>query len=323
MSYDVIIIGSGAAGLSSGLYAGRYLMKALVIGKEFGGETARAGTIWNYPGAANVDGYELMKIMREQGKSVGTEFIDGEVSSIENLDGCFRVYVKEKIFDTNTIIFASGSARRRLGLTDEERLTSKGVHYCVTCDGPLYTGKRIAMVGGGDASVKSAITMGTYASHIYVIVRGDNFSAEPVNVEALKALGDKVTILFGTEVRGLVGKDHLEKIILSKPHHDSPELSLDGLFIEIGATPNAILPKSLGVHLDEKGYVAVDNDMKTNVPGVFAAGDATNHFGFFKQDITAAAMGAVAATSAYQHRKLRGDLCEVHWRPEVTTTTPL
>lgn len=319
MTYDVIIVGSGAAGLSAGLYAGRYLMKALVIGKEFGGETARAGTIWNYPGAANIDGYELMKTMREQGKGVGVEFMDGEVSSIENIDGCFRVYVKDKIFDANTIIFASGSERRRLGLADEDRLTGKGVHYCVTCDGPLYGGKKVAVVGGGDGSVKSAVNIGTYASHIYVIARSDAFTAEPVNVEALRALGDKVTILFGTEVKGLLGGDHLEKIILSKPHQDSTELALDGLFIEIGAIPNITLPKSLGVHLDEKGYVSVDNDMKTNVPGVFAAGDTTNHFGFFKQDITAAAMGAVAATSAYQHRKLRGNLCEVHWKPEGTT----
>jgi thioredoxin reductase (NADPH) len=315
MVYDVLIIGSGAAGLSAGLYAGRYLMRVLVIGKDFGGETSMAGVIWNYPGAKDVDGYELMKIMRDQGKQVGVEYLDGTVTSIENQDGCFRVFSGEKRFDANTVIFAMGTERRRLGLNKEKELTSHGVHFCATCDGALYVDKTVAVAGGGDGAVKAAVLLGTYASKIYVFVRGSAFSAEPKNVEELKQLGDKVKIFFETQIEGLVGTDKLEKILLSKEIDGQKELILDGLFVEIGTTPNVALAQSVGVLLDDKGYIAVDNKMATNVPGLFAAGDTTNHFGSFKQDITAAAMGAVAATSAYHYRKVRGNICELHARP--------
>ena len=315
MIYDVVIIGSGAAGLSAGLYAGRYLMKTLVIGKDFGGETSNAGIIWNYPGAKDVDGYELMKIMRDQGKQVGVEYLDGAVTNIENQDGCFRVFSGGKKFEANTVIFAMGTERRRLGLNKEKELTSHGVHFCATCDGALYLGKTVAIAGGGDGAVKAAVLLGTYASKIYIFVRGSAFSAEPKNVEELKSLGDKVKVFFETKIEGLEGKDKLEKILLSKEVEGQKELILDGLFVEIGTTPNVVLAQSVGVLLDDKGYIAVDNKMATNVPGIFAAGDTTSHFGSFKQDITAAAMGAVAATSAYHYRKIRGNVCELHARP--------
>lgn len=319
MVYDAVVVGSGAAGLSAGLYAGRYLMRTLVIGKDFGGETSNAGVIWNYPGAKGVDGYELMKIMREQGREVGVEYLDGAVTSIENTDGCFRVFVKDKNFFANTVIFAMGTERRRLGLTKEKELTGKGVHFCATCDGALYLDKTVAVVGAGDGAVKAAALLGTYASKIYVFARGGAFSAEPKNVEELKQLGDKVKIFFETEVLGLEGTEKLEKIILSKEVEGKKELVLDGLFVEIGTTPNAALAQSVGVLLDEKGYIAINNKMATNVPGLFAAGDTTNFFGGFKQDITAAAMGAVAATSAYHYRKIRGNVCELHARPAAQT----
>jgi thioredoxin reductase (NADPH) len=315
MVFDVVIIGSGAAGLSAGLYAGRYLLKVLVIGKEFGGETSNAGIIWNYPGAKDVDGYELMKIMREQGKAVGVEYLDGAVTSIENQDGCFKIFAGEKRFEANAVIFAMGTVRRRLGLTHEKELTSKGVHFCATCDGALYMGKTVAVVGGGDAAIKAVALLGTYASKIFVLVRGSTLSAEPKNVEEVKALGDKVEILFDTRVEGLVGESKLEKVMIRKGAALPEELVLDGLFVEIGTTPNVVLAQSVGVILDDKGYIAVDNKMATNVPGLFAAGDTTSHFGSFKQDITAAAMGAVAATSAYNYRKVRGNVCELHSRP--------
>ena len=304
MPYDVIIVGSGAAGLSAGIYAGRYLMKTLVIRGNFGGETATAGQIWNYPGAPGMDGYDLMKNFEKQAKDAGAEVIDGKVTGATKDGHCYNVTVGEKTYHAKTLIFAQGAERRHLGLPNEENLTSKGVHYCVTCDGPVYTGKTIAMVGGGDASIKGIIDLAKYAEKIYFIVRTPALTRpEPVNLEDFGKLGDKVETLFETEVEELVGESKLEKIVLSKEFKGSNELVVDGVFVEIGARPDVVVPISLGVILDKLGYIGVNNLMETNVPGIFAAGDTVNHFGPFKQTITASALGAVAATSAYNYVK--------------------
>ncbi len=320
MIYDLVIVGSGAAGLSAGIYAGRYKMKVLLVNGEFGGESATGGVFYNYPGTGPIDGYELMKKMKEQAKDVGVEFVDGKVSDIKRDGHCFSISVLEGVklvqdYFARTIILANGAERRRLGLPNEKELSNKGVHYCVTCDGPVYVDKVIAMVGGGDAAVKGVNLSAQYAKKIYVLVRGDEIKAEPINYDEMKKLGDKVEILFNTEVSELVGKEKLEKLIISKPYNGSNELSIDGVFVEIGALPNTILAKSLGVVCDERGYILVDGLMKTNIDGVFAAGDTVNFFGGFKQAITAAAMGSVAATSAYQDNKIHGELCSIHWIP--------
>ena len=312
---DLIIVGSGAAGLAAALYAGRYKMGTLVIGKEFGGETAKAGLIENYSGVEAIEGFSLMAIMKKQAESLGVEILDAEASAVSRRGHCFQVSAAGQAYQANTIILAAGAERRRLGLTNEQALTGRGVHYCVTCDGPVYNGKTIALAGGGDASVKGAIFAAEYVKKIFLLVRGKQILAEPINLERLKALGNKIEVLTETEVKEIIGRKKFEKIRLSKPYQGSEELKVDGLFIEIGAIPNVKLAQDLGVALDERGYIKVDNLMRTNVDGVFAAGDAVNHFGAFKQVITAAAMGAVAATSAYNDHKNHGELCDLHAVP--------
>lgn len=318
MQYDLIIIGSGAAGLGAALYSGRYRMHVLVLGKEFGGETAKAGTIENYPGVPAIDGYELMSVMKKQATALNVEFVSDQANDIARQEHCFEVMARKTTYQTHAIIFATGAERRRLGLPNEKELTGKGVHYCVTCDGPVYGGKIIAMVGGGDASVKGAVLAAEYVAKLYLLVRGKEVTAEPINMEKLKALAGKIEVVYETTVEKIVGEQKLEKIILSKPHNGSQELVVDGLFVEIGATPNVELAQKLDVTLDERGHIKVDNLMQTNIDGVFAAGDAVNHFGAFKQDITAAAMGAVAATSAYNDRKVHGEICELHAMPPMS-----
>lgn len=314
--YDVIIIGSGAAGLSAGLYSGRYRIKTLIISKEFGGETSLAGKIENYPGFKANDGFELMNIMQEQNKSVGTEFLEAEVKKIEKQGHCFVITTNSVTVEAKSIVFATGTRRKKLGLPNEKELIGRGVHYCITCDGPVYAGKTIVLVGGGDASVKGANLASEYTRKIFFLTREKEITAEPINIEQMKKIGDKIEILYETEVKEIIPADMgLEKLIISKPYNGSNEIQAQGLFIEIGAEPNVELAKSIGVGLDEKGYIKVDNAMKTNLDGVFAAGDITNYFGRFKQDIIAAAMGAVAATSAYDDIKLHGDLCPYHARP--------
>lgn len=317
INYDIVIIGSGAAGLGTAVYAGRYRMKVLVVSKEFGGETASGGRIENYPGVPSIDGYELMNLMKKQAKDLGVQFADAQVTSITKQNHCFEVKVEKVTYQTHEIVFATGAERRRLGLPNEKDLTGKGVHYCVTCDGPVYSGKTIALAGGGDASVKGAVLASEFVNKVYLLVRGKEVTAEPINLDRMKKLGDKIEVVFETEVKEIVGTNRLEKIVLSKPLNDSTELVVDGLFIEIGAVPNVELATSLGVELDDHGYIKVDNMMKTNIDGIFAAGDTVNHFGSFKQDITAAAMGAVAATSAYNDHKVHGELCPWHARPAM------
>lgn len=306
MEYDLVIVGSGAAGLSAALYARRYNMNTLVFEGEFGGETATAGKIENYPGIMSIDGYDLMKAMKEQGKVLGVRFVGERVQKIGRKDTHFLITGEQEAVEAKTIILAIGSKRRHLGLPKEDELTSRGVHYCVTCDGPIFQGKTVAMIGGGDSSVKGVNFLGEYAQKIYFIVRGKDIVAEPINLGQMKKLGDKVEMLLETEVKELVGDTRLEKIVLSKPYKGSAELVLDGMFVEIGYDPDQTFVQQLGLQTDEGGYTKVDNMMRTNIPGVFGAGDSTNHFGRFKQDITAAALGAVAATSAYEYNKTYG-----------------
>ncbi|MBI2630936.1 FAD-dependent oxidoreductase [Candidatus Nomurabacteria bacterium] len=319
MIYDLIIIGSGAAGFGAAVYGGRYRMNVLVIGKEFGGETAKAGNIENYPGFLSVDGFELMDAMKKQAENLKVETLDAEVTEIAREEHCFEVKANNTTYQTHEIIFAVGAERRRLNLPNEKELTGKGVHYCVTCDGPVYSGKTIALAGGGDASIKGAVLAAEYVNKVFLIVRGKEVAAEPINLERMKNLGDKIEVLLETEVKEIIGKQKLEKLLLSKPFKGSDKLVVDGLFVEIGAIPNVELAKSLDVELDERGYIKVDNMMQTNIDGIFAAGDAVNHFGSFKQDITAAAMGAVAATSAYNDHKVHGELCPFHAQPTMAS----
>ena len=302
--YDLIIIGSGPAGLSAGIYAGRYRLKTLIIGKTLGGQASVAGEIWNYPGVKGKNGYEIAKIMREQAGDSGVEIVSGEVADARKIDGGFEVILKGKKITSRMVILATGGERRKLGLPNEEELLGKGVHYCATCDAPLYEGKTIAFVGGGNASVKGAIMAAEYAKKIYMIVREKEFMAEPALVEELNKRGKKIETLFESEVGEIVGAGELEKVILKNGHGKNQELELDGLFIEIGMKPNSEIAQKLGVEVEKSGHVVVDNYMKTNIDGVFAAGDMVSGFKDFAQIVIATATGSLAGFSAYKYSKI-------------------
>ena len=295
---DVIIIGSGMSGLSAALYTTRYELSTLVVGAELGGATSTAWTIENYPGYKAIDGYDLIIKVKEQVEALGAKLQNDKIVKIAKANPGFELVGESgEVYQAKAIIFAHGAARRKLNLPKEDDFSQgKGVHYCTTCDGPLYKGKTIAIVGSSDAAVKGALLAVQYATKIVMIVRGEGLHPEPINLERLKPfLGEKVEVLPNSAVKEILGDSRLTGVKLA----NGQELTLDGLFVEIGAVPEMELVYSLGVKLDAHGYVAVNNMMETNVPGVYAAGDATNFFGHFKQDITAAAMGAVAATSAF------------------------
>lgn len=302
---DVFVVGSGMAGLSAALYCARYDLSTLVVGAELGGATSTAWTVENYPGFKTIDGYDLMMKVNEQVEALGAKIVTDKIKEIGKTESSFRLIGESgEIYKASSLIFAHGAARRKLRLPKEDDFSQgKGVHYCTTCDGPLYKGKTIAIVGSGDAAVKGALLAVQYADKIYMVVRGETLHPEPINYERVKPyIGKKVELIIKAEVKELLGGDRLSGVKLTS----GQELKLDGLFVEIGAVPEMTLVESLGVKLDQYGYITVGNMMETNVPGVYAAGDATNFFGHFKQDVTAAAMGAVAATSAFHFLQKTG-----------------
>lgn len=315
MTYDVIILGGGAAGYSAAIYSRRYLLKtALIQGQMPGGETATAGVVENYPGFTSIDGFELMQKFAEHAQANQAEFITGFVTEIKQRGHCFELLLAGgKKLSSKSIIFALGSEHRQLGLWNETALKGHGVNYCVTCDGPLYKGKRVVLVGGGDSSVKGAALLADYAKQVWLVTREKKLRAEPVNLKRLLAKKN-VKLVYETTIKQLVGNTKLEAVELSRAVDGQTTLNVDGIFVEIGLIPRNELPKSLGVKTDKRGDVIVDETMHTNVDGIFACGDLTNAGGGFKQIVTAAAQGALAATSAYQDLGEHGTqlVCELH-----------
>ena len=310
--YDVVVVGQGAAAFAAALYAARYQIKTLVVGETFGGETATGGLIENYPGYVGIDGGELMLNMKEQVTKYGVRVVDELVETIARNGDCFDVTTSEDTYQGTAVILAVGRERRKLGLPHEDQWTGRGVSFCAICDAPLYRGKVAAVVGGGDAAAKGAVLLGKYATKVYVIYRGQRFTRpEPVNLQKLRE-SPNVEPIFGTNVVELRGVDGLDGVVLDQQYNGSLELNLDGLFLEIGADPRVELAQELGVELNERNEIKVDREMRTNVHGVFAAGDVSDASGDLKQTITAACQGAVAATTAYAHVSAHPNICAPH-----------
>ena len=313
VQYDVAIVGQGAAAFAASMYAARYQMRPVVIGETFGGETATGGLIENYPGYPAIDGFELMMRFREQADRNQVPVIDDRVETVARRAHCFDLTTASgERYRASTVILAVGRERRKLGIEHEEEWTGKGVSYCSTCDAPLHRGNAVAVVGGGDAAVKGAVLLSKYARKVYVVYRGAAFTRpEPLNVRLLDER-ENVERVFGANVIELRGGDGLASIVLDREHDGSSELEVDGIFIEIGADPRSELAGQLGVELNEKGEIVVDEAMRTSVHGVFAAGDITNAAGELKQTITAAAQGALAASAAYADVSEHPNACGVH-----------
>ena len=312
-NHDVLIIGQGASAYTAALYAARYQIRPILFGAVFGGETATGGLIENYPGFAEIDGYELMMKFREQAEKYEVPIVDEDVAKIERLEDCFQATTTEGgVYTGVSVILGVGRERRRLGLEHESEWTGKGVSFCSTCDAPLHRGNAVGVVGGGDAAVKGAVLLGKYADQVYLMYRGDRFTRpEAVNVQQMEAQAN-VQSLFNTNVIELTGADGLEGVVLDREYQGRRDLKLDGIFIEIGADPRAELPRQLGVALNDLEEVIVDKRGATNVDGVFAAGDLTDASGDLKQTITASAQGAVAATSAYEFVSTHPNRCGIH-----------
>ncbi len=300
--FDVIIIGLGAAGYTAAIYSARYKLKTLIVGGEEGGMGNTAAEVGNWPGIIEIRGPDLMENFMKHAKSF--EEVTHKVARVEKIEKTksgFTVHFQsgEKA-EGKTVILATGSNKKHLGIPGENELSGKGVTYCATCDAFFYRHKTVAVIGGGDSAVEGAAIAAQVAKRVYLIHRRDSFKAEPYWVEKVKSK-DNVTFVLQNSVKEVLGKERVSGVKLEKPFEGKDTIDLDGVFIEIGSTPATSLAEGVGAAIDEKGYLKVDASMATTVPGFFGAGDVTNASNYFAQFVTAAGEAAVAANSAFNY----------------------
>lgn len=301
---DLVIIGAGPAGLSASVYASRFGIKHALIGMAPGGLISESHKVDNYLGVEGLSGFELAQKMLAHAKKYSPEIIMGEVSAIKKREEqLFEISVpNQKIVSTRTLVLATGTKRRQLNIPGEKELLGQGVSYCATCDGFFYKNKKVAVVGGGNSAVSAAIHLAQIASQVFLIYRKAELPAEEY-WKKLLVENKKVEVIYNTNVLEVVGQAKVEKIKLDKELNSQKELLLDGLFIEVGSDPDWDFARELGLEADEGGYIKINAEGATNVEGVWAAGDITTGSNKFRQAITAAAEGAIAARSAFNYLK--------------------
>ncbi len=368
MVYDLIILGTGASGLTASIYSSRYKLNHLVFGEKPGGQIVDAHLIENYPGFKSITGAELAEKFFDHAKGYGVEIIGEAIGQIRKVDVSgslegatsvseagtshaeeliYEVATKSgKSYQAKTLILAMGARHRALNVPGEDVFLGRGVSYCATCDAPLYKGKTVAVVGGGDSALTAALLLAEYAVKVYLIHRGAEYRGEPVWVEKLRAKGNVVEVL-GNEIVKIIGKSELntlkdatsvseagtfrEKdsnktvgaarpprtpgaagvvgaVELKNEFHGNKTITVDGVFVEVGLIPAASLVNALGVTVVPDGSVQITADGRTNVPGIFGAGDLCRipDTVALRQIITSAAQGALAAASAYQYLHKKG-----------------
>lgn len=303
-SYDLVIVGAGPAGLTASIYASRYQLKNLVIGKTPGGTMNWAHRVENYPGFQTIPGVELGKKMADQVKALGAKILAENVVGIEKEGVGFKVATESsQAFKARGLIVATGTERKKLNIPGEEKYLGRGVSYCTTCDMPLFKDKTVVVVGGSDSACTGAIHAAGFARQVYLTYRKDKLRAEPVWVEEV-AKDPKIKVIYNTNLTEIFGDERkVTGVKLDQAYQGKNELATDGVFIEIGGVPLTNLLKKLGVDLDEKGYVKVGPEMGTNLAGLFAAGDIANVFGELQQITIATSEGSVAAASAFKYLK--------------------
>ncbi|MGD9275567.1 MAG: FAD-dependent oxidoreductase [Candidatus Pacearchaeota archaeon] len=290
--YDLIIIGAGPAALTAAVYAARYKLNVLVLGRVPGGLINEAHKVCNFPTYEGIKGFELGQKMVAQVKAMGVLINNEEVIEIKKNEN-FKIKTKANEHFSKKIILAIGTKRRMLDVKGERDFFGRGVSYCATCDGAFYKDKKVGVVGGGNSALTAALLLSEYATEVYLIYRKDKFTkAEPAWIEQVEK-NKKIKPVFNSNVVEIFGSKGVEGVKLD----NNEEIKLDGVFIEIGSVPDEKLLKPLGLELDG-GYVVVNKNHETNVKGVFVAGDITNNP--LKQVVTACAEGAIAAKTAYE-----------------------
>ncbi|MCM1246765.1 MAG: FAD-dependent oxidoreductase [Roseburia sp.] len=294
--YDIIIVGAGTAGLTAAVYGARSGKKVLVLeGRQPGGQIVNSPRVENYPGIKFISGFEFIRGLKEQAEAMGAEFCDSAAEQIIDRGVKKEVRTGEKNLEGRTVILAGGTAYRKLGLENEERLTGNGVSYCAVCDGAFYRGKDAAVVGGGNTALEDALFLADHCRNVFVIHRRDHFRGESHLVNSLQAR-ENVEFVMESVVTSLRGEDRLESVIIRNTTTGVvSEKKIDGLFVAVGQKPDNERFADV-VKLDESGYIQADETCETGTPGIFAAGDCRTKR--VRQLVTAAADGAAAALAA-------------------------
>lgn len=299
--YDLIIMGSGPAGLAAALYAGRAELDTIIIEKApmSGGQIINTYEVDNYPGIPGISGFELGMKFREHCDRMDMKFITGEVVDFKDEDGIKHITLEDgTVYKSKTAIIATGANPRKLGLEGETRLSGMGVSYCATCDGAFFRNKVTAVVGGGDVAVEDAIFLARLCKKVYIIHRRHEFRAAKSYINKLLSL-ENVEILWDSVVEEINGKDQVEKIsVKNLKTEENAELAIDGIFIAVGNIPNSEVYKT-SVQADSAGYLIAGENCETNIAGVFAAGDVRTKE--LRQIITAASDGAVSITGVEKY----------------------
>lgn len=305
--YDLIIVGAGPAGLTAGLYAGRATLDTLILeGNSVGGQVTTTSVVYNYPGVAEVDGTELMNKMQKQVADFGVEIKHAEVAKYDDLTADVKTVTDAngQQYQARSIIISGGANPKKVGFPGEEKFRGRGVAYCSTCDGELFTGLQIFVIGGGYAAAEEADYLSRYGKHVTVLVRGDHFTCPPLI--ASRALDNpKVSVKYNTEVESVSGDDYLTEATLvnnktgeKTVYHLNDGDQTFGVFIYIGTQPATKNLEGV-IKLNQQGYIITDSQRQTNIPGVFAAGDIIEKS--LRQIVTATADGAEAATAAEKY----------------------
>ncbi len=297
--YDLVIIGSGPAGLSAAIYARRARLHALVLEKEMisGGQVLTTEEVDNYPGLPGMNGFALGTKFREHADALGAVFAEDEVVKISRTKDVIEVEGREKSYKTKTVIIATGAMHRKLGVFGEEELAGMGVSYCATCDGAFFRKKTVAVVGGGDVAIEDAVFLSRMCEKVYLIHRRDELRGAKVLQERLFAL-ENVEVIWDSVVEKIEGTEKVEGLCLKNVKSGQAlHLAVNGVFIAVGIKP--LSSAFEGVVEMENGYIRAGEDGKTSVPGIFAAGDVRTKA--LRQIITAAADGANAVTSVERY----------------------
>lgn len=300
MIYDVIILGSGPAGLSAAVYAQRARLNTLIIEEKpmSGGQILDTYEVDNYPGLPGISGFELGQKFRTHADQLGAEFVNEQVQELKDLGEKKLVVTEKSSYETRTLILATGARHRKLNVPGEKELAGVGVSYCATCDGAFFRGKTVAVVGGGDVALEDALFLARGCEKVYLIHRREEFRGARILQERVRE-SDNIELVLNSNVIEILGEQMVTSVLVhNHVKNERHELQVQGVFIAVGISPNVAAADGL-VEQDQQGYIKAGEDAVTSVPGIFAAGDVRAKQ--LRQVITAASDGANAVISAERY----------------------
>ena len=296
--YDIIVIGAGPAGMTASIYARRALKKVLVLeAVSYGGQIINTLDIENYPVEAHISGFDFSTKLYNQAVDLGAEFIFEKCMKIDKKNSLFEVYTSNNKYQCKSIIIATGTENRKLGLDREHEYIGKGLSYCATCDGAFYKKKDVAVVGGGNTALEDALYLSNVCNKVYLIHRRNEFRGDNSVVDKIKGKTN-IDIIYNSNVTKLFGDERLSSIEVSNTDGSIKEINVSGLFVAIGKIPENEIFKDL-IKMDENGYILASEDCHTNIDGIFVAGD--NRTKLLRQMVTATSGGAITATEAIHY----------------------